>query len=126
MTRKPLLVVQENIWTALAGPLVKYLYNSGSIDLQTVTNVGATTTHSIDIGGNIRVGQNVYVNYDGGDGDSYLYFYDNSSETGVYLKWDDTDSNFKFNNLVIKYLYISQESKIMASLFYKIFYKKIH
>ena len=42
-----------------------------------------------------RAGSNVYVNYNGGDGDAFLYFYEGASETGVHLKWDDVSARFE-------------------------------
>ena len=47
----------------------------------------------------------MYVNHDGGDGDSFLYFYENSSATGAYLKWDDTGDRFEMNDS----LYVSHD-----------------
>lgn len=44
--------------------------------------------------GNLMSRNNVYVNSDGADGDSYLYFYEGSSATGAYLQWDDSISRF--------------------------------
>ncbi len=44
--------------------------------------------------GDISADSNIYINYDGADGDSYLYFYDGSSSTGQYLKWDDDPGQF--------------------------------
>ena len=41
---------------------------------------------------------NVYVNQNGPDGDSYLYFYENSSDTGAYLQWNDTAGAFDFSH----------------------------
>ena len=41
---------------------------------------------------------NIYVNYDGGDGDSSLYFYENSSTTGASLMWDDAEERHEFSH----------------------------
>lgn len=40
----------------------------------------------------------IYTNYGGPDGDSYLYFYEGSSNTGRSLKWDDTSNRFEFDD----------------------------
>ena len=48
--------------------------------------------------GNLISDGNVFLNYVGSDGDSYLYFYEGGSATGRYLKWDDADSRFEFND----------------------------
>lgn len=53
---------------------------------------------------------NVYVNYDGSDGDSYLYFYDGGSASGRFLQWDDVHtimgSGFVFSgNVAVNGLY---------------------
>lgn len=49
--------------------------------------------------------QNLYVNWDGPDGDSYVYFYEGSL-TGQYLKWDNTTNSFVFsrNELGVNFL----------------------
>jgi len=60
-------------------------------------------TNSFDMTANIRATQNlwsdndVYVNHNGPDGDSFLYFYNGSSATGASLMWDDSPGTFKFN-----------------------------
>ncbi len=54
----------------------------------------AVTRAKITKEGNIKAANNIYINYDGADGDSYLYFYDVSSDTGQYLMWDDNPGNF--------------------------------
>lgn len=43
--------------------------------------------------------ENIHINADGPDGDSYLYFYEGSS-IGRYLKWDNGDNRFEFNDIV--------------------------
>lgn len=70
----------------------------GVSDTQTLSNkqtsdaftVGSTLT----VSGEMRANSDVYVNYNGADGDSYLYFYDGSSPTGEYLKWEDATDQF--------------------------------
>jgi len=72
---------------------------SGSVGtLQAVTDNGSYTTHNIQLA-NLYADGNLYANYSGGDGDSYLYFYEGSA-TGKYLKWDDGDNRFEFNSNV--------------------------
>ena len=73
-------------------------------------NVGVNcndAAETLDISGTVRargilkantdvyVGDNLYVNYGGADGDSYLYFYEGGSNTGAYTKWDDTAGRFE-------------------------------
>ncbi|KKK83949.1 hypothetical protein LCGC14_2788250, partial [marine sediment metagenome] len=43
----------------------------------------------------------IYINYDGGDGDSFLYFYENSSATGAWVMFDDSEDAFNFNHPVM-------------------------
>ena len=49
-------------------------------------------------GGDLKAGDNIYINYDGADGDSYLYFYEGGSATGAFLKWDDGPGVFVFDH----------------------------
>lgn len=51
----------------------------------------------IDALGDIRAGDDLYINSDGPDGDGYLYFYETDLK-GRYLKWDDADNRFEFND----------------------------
>jgi hypothetical protein len=44
--------------------------------------------------GIVRSDGDVYVNYDGGDADSNIYFYDGGSSTGQRIYWDDSASRF--------------------------------
>lgn len=39
-----------------------------------------------------------FCNYDGGDGDAYIYFYENTSPTGAALKWEDAGAGFEFTH----------------------------
>ena len=61
------------------------------------------STNSFDLTANIRATQNlwsdndIYVNHNGGDGDSFLYFYEGGSPTGASLMWDDAPGTFKFS-----------------------------
>jgi len=76
-----------------------------SSDLDDVCNNGALTDNTIQISGSlaidgsIRTNQNIYVNYDGPNASSYLYFYHNTP-TGKSLKWDNSESQFFFNDQV--------------------------
>ncbi|KKN27392.1 hypothetical protein LCGC14_0865200, partial [marine sediment metagenome] len=36
-------------------------------------------------GGDLKAGDNIYINYDGGEGDSHLYFYEGGSATGAEM-----------------------------------------
>jgi len=161
--------------TALAAPLVKYLYSSGST-LSDVCLNGSTTTTDITaanlysnnniyinyngpngdsylyfytggnpagaslsyknsgyfefstalnvtgnlFGSDIRATGNVYVNYNGPNGDSYLYFYENSSDTGVYLKWDDSPGEFFLNKglMVTNHLVVKSDNYVETVLGY--------
>lgn len=44
--------------------------------------------------GTVQSDEDIYINYDGPDGDSNLYYYDGSSSTGQYLRWDDDPGRF--------------------------------
>lgn len=70
--------------TSMAGPMVRYLYNSGSFQgISTVADV--------------RAGRNMYVNFRGPDGDSYLYFYANGYNEGAFLQWNQSNRTHKFS-----------------------------
>lgn len=43
----------------------------------------------------VRSNGNIYVNYDGTDGDSYVYFYNTSDPETEYFQWEETNSRFK-------------------------------
>jgi hypothetical protein len=55
--------------------------------------------------GNLKLAENVYINYDGPEGDSYLYFYDTDSPVGVYIEWDNSTNRF----IISKSLYVDGE-----------------
>jgi len=38
---------------------------------------------------------NLYLNFDGPNGDSFIYFYTDGSPTTVYFKWDETNKRFE-------------------------------
>ena len=48
--------------------------------------------------GNISTSGNAYINYDGIDGNSHLYFYDNSSPTGAYIQWLESSTRFHLSH----------------------------
>ena len=66
-------------------------YNLSVNQVASATSVTAT---GVVQAANVRSLADVYVNYDGADGDSRLYFYDGSSPTGQSLMWDDTPGEF--------------------------------
>ena len=80
------------------------LYTTGNLRVGSSTLGGkilsfgsSQVSGSLAVKGNIRSNQNIHINFDGADGDSYLYFYDGSSVTGKSLKWNDTKSRFDIN-----------------------------
>ena len=84
-----------------------YFYDGGSATGQNIRWSDAAArfyvSDQLQVEGLLRVeGQtlcydNVYVNYNGPEGDSYIFFYDNSSYAGAYLQWDDSTERFTFN-----------------------------
>jgi len=73
----------------------------GELNLDNSFNVdGSVEATSFIAGSNLIANSDAYINYNGPDGDSFLYFYDNSSPTGAYLKWDDASDRFEFNDTV--------------------------
>ncbi|MBN2127238.1 MAG: hypothetical protein JW703_02480 [Candidatus Diapherotrites archaeon] len=60
----------------------------------TLTSSSTITASSTITGANIVSNANSYINYDGGEADSSLYFYEDSSATGEYLKWENSTDNF--------------------------------
>jgi len=73
--------------------------NVGADTLDDVCDRGSTTDQNITAA-NLKSNVNIYVNFDGPDGDSALYFYNGGSATGRYLKWVDTADAFYFNDSV--------------------------
>ena len=93
-----------NIYANYDGPVTDtyiYFYNGGS-------STGASIMWDYSTGGFIASHffeaallssrDNIYINVDGVDGDSYLYFYEDSSALGAYLKWDDVPGEFIFSH----------------------------
>lgn len=68
-----------------------YLGSVGTFDQ--VTDNGATTTNDVTAA-SFRSNGPMYINFDGPDGDSYLFFYENSAPNAEYLAWIDADDNF--------------------------------
>ena len=59
------------------------------------------------VGGRLYVdGASSYLNNNGPDGDSTMFFYDGSSPSGEYLRWDDTEDRFALSNG----LYVSESA----------------
>lgn len=46
-------------------------------------------------------GRNMYLNWDGPDGNSNLYFYDSSSPTGQAIQWNNTSSRFDISSTIL-------------------------
>ncbi|KKK68118.1 hypothetical protein LCGC14_2947280, partial [marine sediment metagenome] len=76
-------------------------------DIQTPNDIDAggditAQTNVISVSGFIqgpllRSNSHMYINFDGGDGNSSLYFYENGSSTGAKLMWNDGTSKFNFD-----------------------------
>lgn len=64
----------------------------------TVTSAGAITAASTIAGSEVRSNGNIYVNYDGADATSYLYFYESSDPAGEYLRWLDSSAYFNLSD----------------------------
>lgn len=67
-----------------------------SATLDDVCDNGSTTDQNITAG-NILVNANVYINYDGAEGNSSLYFYEDGSSTGASLQWVNVPGHFTFD-----------------------------
>jgi len=71
--------------------------------LDDICAVGNETDYDIHTSGDLIVdhsgmfGKDIFLNWDGPDDDSYLYFYDGASPTGRHLKWNNASSRFEFN-----------------------------
>lgn len=59
--------------------------------LQIVTNNGNFTTNDVKV-------ENLYINQNGPDATSYVYFYDGGAQNGQYLRWLDASIRFEFSN----------------------------
>lgn len=78
-----------NVGIGTTDPQTYKLYVNGD----TYINGGLTSSGNLT-SSELRSNGNIYVNYDGPDGDSYLYFYDGTSTTGQYLMWNDAPGYF--------------------------------
>ena len=91
---------------------------AGGGTLQSVTNTGNTTTNALLVSasgstfqtltttqkilaggeiegrGDIKAGDNLYVNYDGPNADSFVYFWEDSSPTAASIMFDNDPSGF--------------------------------
>lgn len=54
--------------------------------------------HDLEVEGDVRTNDHIYIRNDGADGDGYLYFYENSSEVGASLMWDDSEGRFELSH----------------------------
>jgi hypothetical protein len=86
---------------------------AGSVDVPAWGDIIGTLSNQTDLqaaldlkydegdditGSAIRSNSDIFVNYDGPDGDSSLYFYEGNSPTGRYLRWRDSTNRFVFND----------------------------
>jgi len=81
---------------------VDTMVDSGSStdDLDDVCDRGATTDQIITAAG-FRSNGNIEVNYDGVDGNSFIYFYEGASPRGAFLQWVDAYTGFYFSKLLV-------------------------
>jgi len=63
-------------------------YQAGADTLDNVCDRGNTTDQDITAA-HLKSNGNVYVNHDGPNANSYIYFYANGSPTDRYFKWND-------------------------------------
>lgn len=47
---------------------------------------------------NTLTGDTIYLNFAGPDGDSYIYFYEDSATNGAFLRWYDAGNEFRINH----------------------------
>ena len=64
-------------------------------------------------------GNGMYVNWDGPDGNSALYFYEAGGSTGRSLLWDDAENRFEFNDslMVSNNIVVGTTSNVAYNLF---------
>jgi hypothetical protein len=58
-----------------------------------VTTICDTTADTVQVQA-LRVCEDMFVNYDGPDGDSRIYFWENNSPTDEYIGWNETSDKF--------------------------------
>ena len=78
--------------------LMVWMNDTGRVGI----NTDSPSAH-LDVNGTIRgnailADSNLYINYGGGDGNSFLYFYDGASPTGQYIQWDNGNTRFYLSN----------------------------
>lgn len=73
-----------------------YVYITGTGNVRCTGIFDNDGTGDNDFEGTLLLGGSyIKLNDDGPDGDSFLYFYEDSSATGEYLKWDNADDRFE-------------------------------
>jgi len=70
------------------------LYPGGAFFLSGHCEIGG----DLNIVGNVDCQGNILVRWQGGEGDSFVYFYDGGVATSKYLKWADANDRFEFND----------------------------
>ncbi|KKL14371.1 hypothetical protein LCGC14_2516350, partial [marine sediment metagenome] len=73
------------------------MFNDGA-GIFTFNHGLSTSAGNVTFAGDLRVSDRIFVNYNGVEGDGWIYFYDGGAEAGEHLKWDDTDDQFEFSN----------------------------
>lgn len=106
----------ENLYVNYDGPDADsylYFYDNGGRMGQWLRWLDASnylqTSADLRVGGNLRADGDLYVNYDA-DGVGNVYFRENGDQTGRYLRWENTNSRFEFNDGV----YIEQPNSSIA------------
>lgn len=61
-------------------------------------NLTVAGTINVNTFDTIRSNGDIYVNYDGAEGDSNLYFYNNSTPTGSSLSWNESSTSHRFSS----------------------------
>ena len=49
---------------------------------------------------NLKSNANIYVNHDGADGNSFIYFFDDGSPTGQFIRWENSVEAFDFTRSI--------------------------
>jgi hypothetical protein len=60
--------------------------------------------------GPLQAWADVFVNWNGPDGDSHVYFYDSADEFAKYLMWDESSNRFHFNDQLDAEIFLSRHS----------------
>jgi len=91
-------------------------FTEASIDHTAISNIGTNSHSDIDTAiadhphqdvqttaspdfvkvtaNTIESNGNIFINYDGPEGDGILYFYDGGSPGGAFIRWDDSEDEF--------------------------------